>query len=46
MERKRSCEIVTFLKKYVEKSSSEKNAIEGNVFWKSGHSKKTALRKK
>ena len=48
MERKRTCEIVTLLKKYVvERSSSENLAIiDGSVFWKSSHSKKVALQKK
>ena len=48
MEKNRSFEIVTLLKKYiVKKNSSEKAAvgIEGSLFWKSSRSKKVALQK-
>ena len=47
MERKRSCEIESLLKKYnVKNSSTEKlAAMESNVFLKSGRSKKVALQK-
>ena len=48
MERKRSCEIVTHLEKYVLKGSSSETvaAMEGNVFWKSTLSKKSSFREK
>ena len=47
--RKRGCEIVSLLKKYVVKKSSPSEkvtAIQGNTFWTCSHSKKVALHKK